>query len=98
MPHPGHMDESADKMANLRNDDMPLSVIIAFMPMTRLRVKSQNVWRIIVMQPGDVLFFRGDLCHHGVGYVLANVRVHCHLYGKFYTPMQPVSIHACPSI
>ena len=27
---------------------------------------------------------------------IPKVDIHCHLYGKFYTPFQPVSIHACP--
>lgn len=93
--HP-HCDEHPNKMMGLRHEDMPLSVIVAFMPDTRLRVLSRGAWRVLVMQPGDVLFFRGDLCHHGVGYARMNVRVHCHLYAKFYTPFQPVSIHACP--
>lgn len=91
-----HIDEKAEKMDALRNEDVPMSVIVAFMPNTRLRVLSRGVWRILVIQPGDVLFFRGDLCHHGVGYACMNVRVHCHLYPKFYTPSQPISIHACP--
>ena len=93
--HP-HSDEHPNKMMGLRHEDMPLSVIVAFMPDTRLRVLSRGVWCVLVMQPGDLLFFRGDVCHHGVGYACMNVRVHCHLYGKFYTPFQPVSIHACP--
>ena len=80
---------------SLRDEDMPLSVIVAFMPNTRLRVLSKGTWRVLRLQPGDVLFFRGDLCHHGMGYDSVNVRVHCHLYAKFYTPFQPVSIHAC---
>lgn len=94
--NPGHTDEHVNKMVGLRDEDMPLSVIVACMPNTRLRVLSSG-WRILVMQPGDVLFFRGDLCHHGMGYASVNARVHCHLYSKFYTPFQPVSIHACPS-
>lgn len=93
-----HMDEYPDKMIGLRNEDMPMSVIIAFMANTRLRILSRGLWRVLVMQPGDVLFFRGDLCHHGVGYACVNVRVHCQLYAKFYTPSQPVSIHACPGV
>jgi hypothetical protein len=93
--HP-HIDEYPAKMTGVRNEDMPLSVIVAFMPNTRLRVLSRGVWCVVVMQPGDVLFFRGDLCHHGVGYASLNVRVHCHLYAKFYTPFRPISIHACP--
>ena len=90
-----HTDEHTDKMMSLRDEDMPLSVIVAFMPNTRLRVLSKGTWRVLRLQPGDVLFFRGDLCHHGMGYDSVNVRVHCHLYAKFYTPFQPVSIHAC---
>ena len=93
-----HVDEHPNKTVGLRDEDMPMSVIVAFVPNTRLRVLSQGLWRVLVMQPGDVLFVRGDLCHHGVGYACLNVRVHCHLYAKFYTPSTPVSIHACPGV
>ena len=93
-----HADEAAIKMAGLRDEDMPLSVMIALQPRTRLRVLSCNEWITLWLQPGDVLFFRGDTCHYGVGYNHLNARVHCHLYSPTYKPSQPIAIHKCSSV
>ena len=96
---PGHIDEAINKMHGLHDADIPLSVMVAFMPNTRLRVRpfgSAAHWHVVVMQPGDVLFFRGDLVHHGVGYNDMNARVHCHLYERNSAPAWPISIHQPP--
>ena len=35
--------------------------------------------RILTIDPGDVLFFRGDLIHCGMAYTTTNIRIHCYL-------------------
>ena len=61
--------------------------MIAVMPNTRLCLRTlQRIWVIVVLQPGDLLVWRGDVCHHGLGYARRNVRVHCHPYPGGFTP------------
>ena len=36
-------------------------------------------WTTIHMKRGDVLIFRGDVCHYGMGYDHVNFRVHFYI-------------------
>ena len=94
-----HADESADDlkryMRGRRDEDMPLSVILAIMPGTRLHIQPfDGEWTVVRLEPGDLLIFRGDVCHHGMGYAHENIRIHAYVYSPDYNP-GPSSINAC---
>ena len=76
-------------------EDMPLALLLAIMPGTRLRVKPDGGdWKIVTLNPGDLLVFRGDLCHHGMGYEALNYRVHAYVYAPDYNP-PPSALNGC---
>ena len=87
-----HADESLDNISRYMRGreacDMPCSVIIAIMPGSCLRIcrLDTHEWVIVHLEPGDVLVFRGDVCHNGLGYDVENVRVHAYLYPPDYKP------------
>ena len=94
-----HTDESADDlkpyMRGRGDEDMPLSVILAFMPGTRLRIRPfGGEWTVVRLEPGDLIVFRGDVCHHGMGYARENIRIHAYVYSPDYKP-GPSSINPC---
>ena len=61
-------------------EDVPLSLIWAVEEGSRLRIHPiGGEWTIIQMRPGDVLVFRGDVCHNGLGYPKPNIRVHAYI-------------------
>jgi len=66
--------------------DMPLSILVALDARVRLRVWPQRGISplMILLDPGEVLVFRGDTCHAGLGYSTENVRVHMYLYHPAY--------------
>ena len=48
------------------------------------------------LQPGDLLFFAGDLCHNGLGYARRNHRVHFYIHSPEYHSMHIASaINPC---
>lgn len=58
-------------------------VIVALMKSTRFYILEQEPWTrdtypetLVIMNPGDVLVFRGDCLHAGADYVERNTRVH----------------------
>ena len=60
--------------------DVPLSLIWAVEEGSRLRIHPiGGEWTIIRLRPGDVLVFRGDVCHNGLGYPKPNIRVHAYI-------------------
>ena len=74
--------------------DAPLSWMLALMPDTRLRVRDfQGRWTIVRLNPGDVLVWRGDVEHNGLGYSEMNYRVHGHAYPEDYARPHP-ALHA----
>jgi hypothetical protein len=103
-PQEGDQEAHADEdLANLARymdgrslKDMPLSVIVALMPGTRLRIRRLDTheWVIVHLEPGDVLVFCGDVCHNGLGYASENVRVHAYVYPSDYKP-RASSINTC---
>lgn len=53
-----------------------LSAILA-VEESSLRIKPFGQdWQTVKLSRGDLLVFRGDVCHHGMGYDKVNVRVH----------------------
>ena len=102
-PQDGDQDEHADEpndhltayMDGRSDEDMPFSTILAIMPGTRLRIRPfGGEWTIVRLKPGDLLIFRGDVCHNGLGYANENVRVHAYVYPPDYKPGAS-SINAC---
>jgi len=70
--------------------DAPLSWMLALMPNTRLRVRDfRRRWTIVRLNPGDVLVWRGDVKHNGLGYPEMNYRVHGHAYPDDYVRPEP---------
>lgn len=98
-----HMDESPEYVATfmqqpgMTDADRPLSILVALDARVRLRVWPRRGISplMILLDPGEVLVFRGDTCHAGLGYSIENVRVHMYLYHPAYRP-PPSSIYACP--
>ena len=91
-----HTDEPIDRVRRFtRDEDVPLSTILAIMPGTCLRIRPLNgEWIIVTLEPGDLLIFRGDVCHNGLGYANENVRVHAYVYHPAYNPGAS-SLNAC---
>ena len=95
-----HADEDLAGLARYMDGkslkDMPLSVIVALMPGTRLRIRRLDThkWVVVHLEPGDVLVFRGDVCHNGLGYASENVRLHAYVYPSDHKPGAS-SINSC---
>jgi len=91
-----HTDESLREIGGRSDGDMPLSTLLAIMPGTRLRICSRDgEWTVVHLEPGDLLAWRGDVCHHGMGYADTNIRVHAYVYPPSYHPSGS-SINGCP--
>jgi hypothetical protein len=90
-----HQDESRADM-QVPDQGKGCSCMVAVMADTRLCLRTLGgIWVVIVLQPGDLLVWRGDVCHHGLGYMRRNVRVHCHLYPAGFRPTETGLIHGC---
>jgi len=90
-----HTDEPTVRLQNMKDVDKPLSVVYAIQDGTRLRIKPlDGEWMIIRLKPGDMLVFRGDVCHNGLGYASENYRVHAYIYPPGYTSTS--ALHPCP--
>jgi hypothetical protein len=88
---PAHTDY--EPQAELDVDQIPLALLLAVMPDTKLHVwprsigLSADVSRItgpiakqtIELDPGDAVLFRGDLVHAGAAYSSDHLRMHCYL-------------------
>ena len=57
-----------------------MSLLLAIMPGTRLRLFANRRWQLLELDVGDVLVFAGDVKHNGVGYAAEHLRIHAHLY------------------
>ena len=62
----------------------PMSLLLAIMPGTRLRLFANRRWQLLELDVGDVLVFAGDVKHNGVGYAAEHLRIHAHLYPPGY--------------
>jgi len=90
-----HTDESVEVLQRMADVDKPCSTMYAIQDGTRLRIKPlDGDWVTLWLKPGDLLVFRGDVCHHGMGYAGKNYRVHAYLYPPGYKP-GPSSLHPC---
>lgn len=100
---PGCQDQAAhcdyelgEELVSASDNEMPLSVIVALMPGTRLNVWPNSLGlvslsdseikkvapiacKVVEMEVGDVLVFRGDFVHAGSGYDTDNYRLHTFL-------------------
>ena len=72
--------------------DAPLSVLIAIQNGSRLRIQVGKRWQILQLNPGDVLAWRGDVLHNGLGYAEINIRVHGYIYPNGYKPNESVVV------
>lgn len=91
-PHCDHLPSEEIKESDVKHK--PMGVIITLMPGTRLTVWpgalnyepfTEEVCgreTEIDLEPGDLLFFRGDLVHAGSGYAEENVRLHMYIDNK----------------
>jgi hypothetical protein len=90
-----HTGESVEVLQRMADEDKPLSTMYAIQDGTRLRIKPlDGDWVTIWLKPGDLLVFRGDVCHRGMGYACENYRVHAYVYPPVYKP-GPSSLHPC---
>ena len=65
---------------HVRQDDVPLSVLLSVMPGTKLRfMLNDGTLETIELRIGDMLVFRGDRCHAGCQYDYWNVRIHAYI-------------------
>ena len=75
-----HTDEPIKKLEKMQDEDKPRSMIYSIQLGTRLRIKPlDGDWVIVELKPGDLLVFRGDVCHNGLGYAVIHHRVHAHI-------------------
>ena len=68
-----------------------MSVMLAVMPGTRLRIFANDKWHILNLVVGDVVVFRGDILHNGLGYPREHLRIHAYLYPPGYD--HPSEVH-----
>lgn len=91
-----HTDEHRDRYdkwvrTHPHPSDAPMSVMLAVMPGTRLRILANDRWNILNLKVGDVVVFRGDVLHNGLGYPTEHVRIHAYLYPPGYD--HPGEVH-----
>ena len=92
---------------------MPLGCVIAVMPNTPFivwhgaircfdRPADGRVFhpKVLMLQPGDMLIFRGDLVHAGAAFDEFNVRIHAYLdvKGVLRHDNDTQPMHDCPWI
>lgn len=85
---PAHSDSPAaadgkPQLGELDDADVPLSVLLAIMPGTKLWIfpsgcDSPEEAFVVNLDVGQVMAWRGDLVHAGAGYALEHVRVHAY--------------------
>lgn len=92
---PAHCDYSPDSLLGLPDKQMPLFVLVALMPNTRLHVWPNSIRLItdarraqrcaqiapqtLELAAGDVFVGRADLVHAGAAYAEQHFRLHCFL-------------------
>lgn len=87
-----HCDYERDKsLMNVSNDFMPLGVLVALQPTTKLHVWPKSIHNpkvklpiqiertTINMDAEDIIIFRGDLVHAGSSYDENNYRLHAYM-------------------
>jgi len=78
-------------MLQVSDDQIPLAVIVALMPSTKIHIWPQSCYKnkrnkkmkieklTLELEPGDVFVFRGDLVHAGCAYENDNYRLHTYM-------------------
>ena len=93
---PFHFDFPPEDVRKLRR--MPCSAILAVENGSRLIMRVGGKEQLVVLEPGDVLVFDGDVEHAGAAYPHAsNIRVHVYLDVPQYTRV-PNSTHTTGSL
>lgn len=87
-----HDYEPSAALSALPNEEFPLGIICTLMPDTTLDVWPNGEHRIAILNPGDILIFRGDFTHAGSAYDKENVRLHCYMDNKT-VPRTPNRTH-----
>jgi len=81
---PPHWDFDQPLLADMDDDEIPLSVVVALEAGTSFHIYPPGQALdgdgvVISMNAGDMLIFRGDLLHAGAGYAVRNRRLHLYL-------------------
>ena len=97
-----HMDEGEARynewvLAHTDPSDAPMSVMLAIMPGTRLRVFANGRWQILEPAVGDIVVFRGNVLHNGMGYPAEHLRIHAYLYPPGYNHPSEVEFQETPT-
>ena len=53
--------------------------------------REKKSWHILNLMVGDVVVFRGDILHNGLGYPREHLRIHAYLYPPGYD--HPSEVH-----
>ena len=70
--------------------DAPSSIMFDVMGGTRLPLRPYDgVWILVELDIGDVLIFRGDVEHYGVGYAERHLRGHARKHGADFKKDKP---------
>ena len=83
----------SDITANINDELIPLGVLVAIMPDTKINVWPQSneihkykkagarkIGKVTInMEPGDIFIFRGDTVHAGSNYTHSNYRLHAYM-------------------
>ena len=108
-----HADVTRLALEMSRDDCMPLGCVIATMPNTPFIVWEGAIRcfdppaderlfypKVLLLQPGDMLIFRGDLVHAGAAFDKFNVRIHAYLdvKGVVRNANDTQPMHECPWI
>jgi len=86
---PGHSDlpdapEGSKQVAELADEDVPLSVLLAIQPGTKLWIfpngcEEEESAFLARLEVGEMMVWRGDLVHAGAGYSHEHIRVHAYV-------------------
>lgn len=104
-----HRDYLHEEIIGVSEDSLPCGLLVCLQPGTKLATygwnrlsAEQHEEKIVELEPGDVLVFRGDLIHCGMEYAEDNVRLHCYLdvdgeeYIKNETQLMYFTSYTCP--
>jgi len=87
-----HCDRAGENLLRVEGipfTEVPLSVVYALEHRTRFILAGHT----IAILKGEMLIFRGDLCHAGAGYTRLNTRLHAYLDPE--KAHRDVYIHQC---
>lgn len=80
-----HYDYDTNKLKSMYKKDYPYGLIVSVSDNSRFIIKPNNSKaKIVYLNKGDVLIFRGDLLHAGAEYYNENIRLHAYIDSKKY--------------